>query len=210
MDGKVVFEQAEVGLPDFVLDIGSFVLSSGIVVLRGANGSGKSTLARACLGLVPPSRGTRRVAPGLSLAYMPQSYREALVPFLTGLDNLTLYDREQSMRSRLLEQIGTFGVGSTDLRKRPHRLSGGQCQKLVLTREALLGAAVLALDEPFSSLDCRSQDAAGSLIGDVARRGTCVLLITHGDLPPSIRPAVTAEYDIVRTEDNRACISKRS
>ena len=43
-----------------------------IVTLIGPNGAGKTTLVRAILGLVKPSKGGIRRAPGLAIGYVPQ------------------------------------------------------------------------------------------------------------------------------------------
>lgn len=57
-------------------------------------------------------------------------------------------------------------------------LSGGQRQKLVLTREFLRGSEILLLDEPTSALDARAAQAVQEAVVTLFR-GKTVLIVTH-------------------------------
>lgn len=205
---KVVLSNAAIRFTDYTLDVSRLALCPGVVLLRGSNGAGKSTLARACLGLLTLSSGVRDVLSTVSFGYMPQTYRDALVPFLSGLQNLHLYEKDVKARRNLTALAERFGIASSDLRKRPHRLSGGQCQKLVLIRELSLNADVVVLDEPFASLDISTRRMAAELIRDLAATKCSVLLISHGEVPDAIKSVLVAQYEIIRTSDNRACLEE--
>jgi ABC-2 type transport system ATP-binding protein len=75
--------------------------------LLGPNGAGKSTTLRILLGLVRPDRGEarllgERVTPGASVLHRVGAVVEeaALYPFLTGRQNLRLYERAASSRDK--------------------------------------------------------------------------------------------------------------
>ncbi|MCH8147055.1 MAG: ATP-binding cassette domain-containing protein [Planctomycetes bacterium] len=59
----------------------------------GPNGCGKTTLLLCLAGLLPPNRGSVRIAgasPGDTLCgYVFQNYRDSLFPWLTVLDNIS-------------------------------------------------------------------------------------------------------------------------
>lgn len=145
-----------------VLDDVSFAVPPGtLTAIVGASGCGKSTLLRILAGLESPVSGTASIdgtplvgRPGRA-AYQPQ--QDALLPWLTALDNATL-GAEISGQSRdiarqrardLLERFGLVGVE----RAWPGELSGGMRQRVALLRSTLMPQRTLLLDEPFGALD---------------------------------------------------------
>ena len=87
---------------------------------------------------------------------MPQ--RDLLLPWLSAIDNAALALRNRGARPRarrggaaaaLFERFGLAGFE----RARPAELSGGMRQRVAFLRTLLAGKPVLALDEPFASLD---------------------------------------------------------
>jgi len=145
----------------------------------GPSGCGKTTLLELVCGLQRPERGSVRCAPA---ALMPQ--RDLLLPWLDALDNAALALRIQGLaRQRARETarplFERFGLGGFE-RSHTHELSGGMRQRVALARTLLAGRPVLALDEPFASLDAitraQMQDWLGELLEQERRT---VLLVTH-------------------------------
>jgi ABC-type nitrate/sulfonate/bicarbonate transport system ATPase subunit len=134
----------------------------GVLGLVGPSGCGKSTLLELIAGLQEPAAGEvevggRRDRPGrlARCALMPQ--RDMLLPWLPAIDNAALSLRNRGVRRRrardeaglLFERFGLAGFE----RARPAELSGGMRQRVAFLRTLLSGKPVLALDEPFASLD---------------------------------------------------------
>jgi NitT/TauT family transport system ATP-binding protein len=128
----------------------------------GPSGCGKSTLLELIAGLQEPSRGEIEVGGGAGgparlshCAFMPQ--RDLLLPWLSAIDNAALALRNRGVgrgearreASRLFERFGLAGFE----RSRPAELSGGMRQRVAFLRTLIAGKPVLALDEPFASLD---------------------------------------------------------
>jgi ABC-type nitrate/sulfonate/bicarbonate transport system ATPase subunit len=161
----------------------------GVLGLVGPSGCGKSTLLELIAGLREPGGGAIEVggardAPGrlARCAFMPQ--RDLLLPWLSALDNaaLALRNRGDGRRAareqagRLFERFGLAGFE----RSRPSELSGGMRQRVAFLRTLVSGKPVLALDEPFASLDAITRaEMQGWLAGALTADPRTVVLVTH-------------------------------
>jgi ABC-type nitrate/sulfonate/bicarbonate transport system ATPase subunit len=162
----------------------------GVLAVVGPSGSGKSTLLELVCGLLEPDRGTIEVG-GRALsgrerlgecALMPQ--RDQLLPWYSAIDNATLALRNRGVakreaRLRAAEPFGRFGLGGFE-GARPSELSGGMRQRVAFLRTLLAGKPILALDEPFASLDAITRsEMQGWLARTLAEDPRSVLLVTH-------------------------------
>jgi ABC-type nitrate/sulfonate/bicarbonate transport system ATPase subunit len=133
-----------------------------VLGLVGPSGCGKSTLLELIAGLQEPAAGEVVVGGARDprgrlarTALMPQ--RDMLLPWLAAIDNAALALRNRGARrrparreaGRLFERFGLAGFEHA----RPAELSGGMRQRVAFLRTLLSGKPVLALDEPFASLD---------------------------------------------------------
>ena len=150
-----------------------------IVAVVGPSGCGKTTLLELICGLQTPDAGTVNSAPA---ALMPQ--RDLLLPWLGTLDNAGLalrargVGREQA-RATAAPWIERFGLSGFEDAK-PAALSGGMRQRVSFLRSMLAGKPVLALDEPFASLDAITRAEMQSWLGHVlATEPRTVVLVTH-------------------------------
>jgi len=165
------------------------VPAHGVLGLVGPSGCGKSTLLELVAGLQEPSGGAVEVGGALDAAsrlaqcaFMPQ--RDLLLPWLAAIDNAALALRNRGVRRAearreaglLFERFGLAGFE----RSAPAELSGGMRQRVAFLRTLIAGKPVLALDEPFASLDAitraeMQQWLAGALEADPRT----VVLVTH-------------------------------
>jgi ABC-type nitrate/sulfonate/bicarbonate transport system ATPase subunit len=150
-----------------------------IVAVVGPSGCGKSTLLELVCGLQRPDAGTVAGEPAV---YMPQ--RDLLLPWSSALDNAALPllvrgTRRPEARERarpLFAELGLEGFESA----MPHELSGGMRQRVAFLRTLLSGKPVLALDEPFASLDALTRQQAQAWLGAaLEREPRTVVLVTH-------------------------------
>jgi ABC-type nitrate/sulfonate/bicarbonate transport system ATPase subunit len=150
-----------------------------LVAVVGPSGCGKSTLLDLVCGLLTPSAGTVAAPPA---ALMPQ--RDALLPWLTALDNAALGLRvagasKADARAAARPLLAAFGLdGFEDAR--PAALSGGMRQRVAFVRALLPGRPVLCLDEPFGALDALTRAQLQAWLADaLARERRTTLLVTH-------------------------------
>ncbi len=161
----------------------------------GESGSGKSTLARALLRLQPAQGDIRwlgRSVSRLEGAALREARRAVQIvfqePFAAlsprfSIDEIVVEGlRAQGRLSagaarRALEAVGldpAFGA------REPDALSGGQRQRVAIARALAVEPAVIALDEPTSSLDRAVQRDILELLARLqAERGLAYLFITH-------------------------------
>ena len=150
-----------------------------IVAVVGPSGCGKTTLLELICGLQRPDAGVVESDPA---ALMAQG--DLLLPWLSAIDNAALALRIGGMdRERAREQAAPwmerFGLAEfADLR--PAKLSGGMRQRVSFLRSLLAGKPVLALDEPFASLDVLTRlEMQGWLASALAAEPRTVVLVTH-------------------------------
>jgi NitT/TauT family transport system ATP-binding protein len=161
----------------------------GVLGLVGPSGCGKSTLLELICGLQEPSAGEIDVGGSRDsggrlarCAYMPQ--RDLLLPWFSAVDNAALALRNRGVRRSearrragdLFERFGLTGFENAA----PAELSGGMRQRVAFLRTLLSDKPVLALDEPFASLDAitraeMQQWLAGALEADPRT----VVLVSH-------------------------------
>ena len=159
----------------------------------GESGSGKSTLARAVVGLVAPSAGTIRL-PG-DAAAAPRYRRvqmifqdplSALNPRLTVAQTLAeplivhRLCRRAAVAARVEALMAEVGLDRALARRRPHQLSGGQCQRVGIARALAMSPALLIADEPTSALDVTIQAQILNLLMRLrGERRLALILISH-------------------------------
>ncbi|HVY97615.1 MAG TPA: ATP-binding cassette domain-containing protein [Solirubrobacterales bacterium] len=160
-----------------------------VVGLVGPSGCGKSTLLELICGLREPSAGTLAVEGAADAgerlrrcAFMPQ--RDALLPWYSALDNAALAlrnrgERRAEARERAAALFERFGLAGFE-RARPAELSGGMRQRVAFLRTLVAGKPVLALDEPFASLDAITRaEMQAWLAGALREDPRTVVLVTH-------------------------------
>ena len=175
----------------------SFRVAAGeVVALIGANGAGKSTILNTLSGLIRAQSGTA-VFDGLDLTTAKASaiVRRGLIQVPEG--------REILARQTVLENLelatwarrdgGTTAKRIDDVLKRfpilrerrdlsAGSLSGGEQQMLAIARGLLARPRLLLLDEPSLGLAPQMVDEVFSVIDEIHREGTTILLVEQNAL----------------------------
>jgi sulfate-transporting ATPase len=144
----------------------------------GPNGAGKTTLFRMLVGAEKPDSGTLRVGETVQIAYMDQS-RDALVADKTvweeisgGNDLIRLGKREVNSRA----YCAWFNFRGADQQKKVGSLSGGERNRLHMSKLLQSGGNLLLLDEPTNDLDV---DTLRALEDALLGFAGCAVVITH-------------------------------
>jgi rhamnose transport system ATP-binding protein len=204
--GDVVLELRDLGCSESgIRDINLSVRAGEIVGLAGLVGAGRTELARAIFGLTPadsgeiflrgePVRiGSPREAIKRGIAYLPEDRRRhgVILDMQIG-SNITLASLDQISRGagldfrREREIAGDYarrlGVKTPAIYAPVATLSGGNQQKVALSRWLLTRPRVLILDEPTQGIDVGAKSEIHALMTDLAAEGVAVLMISS-ELP---------------------------
>ena len=168
------------------------VTAGQLVVIVGPSGAGKSTFAHLCAGLLHPTSGSLGVGAGRQLVLVPQTPYVFSGSVRENLCYLAANDVDEATIWRALEIVGLAGIverlGGPDAAvprgaaHDGHRLSDGECQRLVLARAWLSGADVLVVDEGWSRLDAVERERVEHQLRDSGR--TLVVVTHHLDQAP--------------------------
>lgn len=172
-----------------------------ITALVGVNGAGKSTIFKAIMGFVPLASGRIMLLgqPGKAaqranmVAYVPQS-EEVDWNFPVLVEDVVMMGRFGHMNlfrmprpiDRQKVAAALERVDMTAFAKRQiGELSGGQKKRVFLARALAQEGEVILLDEPFTGVDVKTEDAIVALLRALRDEGKVILVSTHnlGSVP---------------------------
>jgi rhamnose transport system ATP-binding protein len=200
--GDVALELRDVGhRASGVRGISLTVRRGEILGITGLVGSGRTELAEVVFGLRPADEGEIRVkgvpvriespaqAIALGLGYVPEDRRqhgvvlEMSVAANTSLANLGGVSRrglvdwraEQALAGQYVEDLR---IKAPSVGVAVGTLSGGNQQKVALSRWLSIDPAVLILDEPTQGVDVGAKSEIHDLMGRLAGRGVAIVMIS--------------------------------
>lgn len=164
--------------------------------LVGRVGSGKSSLIKTLNAQIPLKEGV-----GLVAGYNLSKLKRREIPYLRrkiGIvfqDFQLLIDRsvnenlefvlkatgwksKADIDSRIAEVLEKVGLGLKGY-KMPHQLSGGEQQRVVISRALLNDPDIILADEPTGNLDPETSEGIVKLLTDISKTGRAVVVATH-------------------------------
>ena len=171
------------GTDEFEVDAALDVPDGETLVVLGPSGSGKTLLLES-VGGFHSHDGHVRVG-GVDVTDDPPERRGfgfvfqeyALFPHMTVAENVRFGARYHDETRDAAELLDALGVA--DLAERtPETLSGGEKQRVALSRALAIGPDVLLLDEPLSALDAPTRRELRDDLADVLSDRTAVY-VTH-------------------------------
>lgn len=191
--GVTVRRNEHVALRDVDLSIGP----GEFVYLLGRVGSGKTSLMKSLYAEVPVHEGQARVfdydLTAIRRSDIPYLRRKIgivfqdfqLLPDRTAYDNLafvleaTGWKDASERHARIEDVLRRVGMTSKAF-KMPHRLSGGEQQRIVIARALLNRPHLILADEPTGNLDPETGEQIMTMLSGLAADGeTTVVVATH-------------------------------
>jgi len=207
----------------------SFEVRRGEVLgFFGLVGAGRSELMECLMGDRKISSGTIRIfgkavhfaspteAYGAGLCYLPENRKvQGILPHRSIEENMALTASAQfsragvitssALRAACQDFIERFDIRATGLDQTMMELSGGNQQKVLLSRLLLAKPHILILDEPTHGVDVRTKAQIYDAISEISREGTAVLLVSS-ELPELLlnahRIVVMAKGQVTATVKN--------
>ena len=163
--------------------------------LVGPSGSGKSTIIKLITGELKPTSGSVHVN-----GYSLERIRKREIPYLRRtvgvvfqdfrlIDNMTVYDNvafamrvvgtgTREIRSRVPYVLNLVGLEHKS-RRHPGELSGGEQQRLAIARALVNNPSTIIADEPTGNLDPARSIEIMTLLQEINKLGTTMLVVTH-------------------------------
>jgi ribose transport system ATP-binding protein len=185
-------------------DVSFSVRHGEIVGLFGLMGGGQADLARLLFGLDRPERGSMTVdgqpyrptspaeAIRRGLALISRDRRESLVPLLPAGPNISLpwlagrrpysileRQRERAVAERYIERLD---IQPPLPQREALFFSGGNQQKIILSRWMSTGSRIIVFDEPTRGIDVGAKADVFALMGGLAESGVAILMISSEPL----------------------------
>ena len=185
----------------------SFEVRAGeIVGMAGLVGAGRTEVATAIFGVAPAESGTIEVdgqpatirnpqqALKLGLAYVPEDRQKhglllpapiahnVTLPQLRAFSKMGFVDRKREASAATEITTRLKLRGSRGVQQAVGELSGGNQQKVSLSKWLLTQPKVLILDEPTRGLDVGAKAEVHRLMTELAQQGMAILMISS-DLP---------------------------
>jgi ABC-type sugar transport system ATPase subunit len=195
-----------------VLDNVSLTLRAGeIVGLAGLMGAGRTELCRAIFGLDPVDSGdifvrgvrmrrlTPRHAVQAGIALVPEDRQRAgLVAMLPVAWNVTMASLDSTSRFGVLdlkaearrtsEAIARLRIRCESGKQMAVRLSGGNQQKVVISKWLARGARIFLFDEPTRGIDVGAKAEVFEVMDELARSGAALLMVSS-EMPELLQVA---------------------
>lgn len=183
-------------------DVCLYVNPGEVLGLVGDNAAGKSTLMKILTGAYQPDSGQVLILHEPVAIRKPEDSRRlgiemvyqdlALANNLDVIANLYLGQEivkrrigpfrfldHAAMRAGAANLIGRLRIDIPDPKQRVEHLSGGQRQAVAIGRATLFDARLVIMDEPTAALSLLAINQVLRLIGQLARKGIAVILISH-------------------------------
>ncbi len=167
-----------------------------VIALTGPSGSGKTTLlsilgcmARPSAGRITlmdreitslPERFLAEIRRG-TFGFIFQQYN--LIKGITVLENVMIPayptgERYASLKSRALKLLDIFGLVNKSSSK-IEWLSGGEAQRVAISRALINDPPVIIADEPTAHLDTKLSREFMAILGDLKEEGKTILIASH-------------------------------
>lgn len=182
------------------------------VAIMGPSGCGKSTLLNIIGLLDNPTEGTYLLN-GRDVSTLKENDRTDIRKGVIGfvfqsfnlIDELNVYENiempllymgvpARERRSRIEAVMDRMAI-SHRRNHFPSQLSGGQQQRVAIARAVLPNPKIILADEPTGNLDSKNGREVMSLLSELHREGTTIIMVTHSQHDASFADRIVKLHD---------------
>lgn len=186
----------------------SFDIEQGeFVVIVGPSGAGKTTLLNMLGGMDTATSGVIMLDGDTVSAYNKKQltrYRRYdigfvfqfynLVQNLTALENVELASQICSDPLPAADVLRQVGLGRR-MDNFPGQLSGGEQQRVAIARALVSNPKLILADEPTGNLDSKNGQEVMTLLQELNREGTTIIMVTHSQHDASFASRTLCLFD---------------
>ena len=170
------------GKPPYIIENLSLNIPRGAYIsILGENGSSKTTLIKLILGVLKPLKGKISVDTS-KIGYLPQKLEDFNSQFpLTVKELLSIHMKTKGLKDKdtldkSLQLVNMLQYKNNLI----GNLSGGQQQKIFISRALMGDPELIIMDEPSTGVDVNSQKEIYSVIKDLnTKKGITVISVEH-------------------------------
>ncbi|MDD3106571.1 MAG: energy-coupling factor transporter ATPase [Bacilli bacterium] len=170
---------------DVLRGLNLHVFQGEILSVVGGNGSGKSTLLKLIANIYRPNFGKLHFVhdrKSLNIAFLPQNPQDLFLEetVLKELEEMNQHLRlsQEEWKTRINQVIVDFSLQDL-LNHHPYDLSGGEQQKVALSKILLINPDIILLDEPSKSLDATLKMKLKSILLYLQSLGKTIIIVSH-------------------------------
>jgi energy-coupling factor transport system ATP-binding protein len=171
---------------DVLRGVSAEVPVGSLCAIVGGNGAGKSTALKAVCGICKPYRGKIKVFGkpiekykaaelfGGCLAMLPQDPKSLFVK-KSVREELAEMTKDEQKIAEISELCEIEGL----LDSHPYDLSGGEQQRVALSKVLLTDPKLLLLDEPTKGIDSFFKEKLAAILNKLRQNGLTVVMVSH-------------------------------
>jgi len=188
------------------------------VAIVGPSGAGKSTLMN-IIGCLDNASAGEYFLDGVDtkcsdnklaeirnkkIGFIFQNYN--LISKLSILDNvllplLYLGYTHKAAKEKAKKQLGIVGLG-THIKHKPTELSGGQMQRVAISRALVTNPQIILADEPTGALDSKSGEEVLKMLDTLNNEGNTIVMITHDrDIASHAKRIITVRDGLITSDE---------
>ncbi len=216
---KVLLELDGISLPGRISDISLKLHAGEVLCLVGTEGSGREAILRTIYGMRTPVSGALKIkgqavgafnpqgAVAAGVGYVPRERKiEGIVAGMNVFENMTLSQMGRYSRAGVLnvaaekalarDWIGKLSIKAHSELADCGNLSGGNQQKVVLSKWRSGGSDIMLLDHPTRGLDIGAKEDVYEMIRDMSDDGVGVILVAD-----TLEEAIGLSHSIIVLKD---------
>ena len=216
---KLLLELDGVSLPGRIKDISLKLHAGEVLCLVGTEGAGREAILRTIYGMRTPVSGTVIIKGNLVRAFNPQTAVaagvgyvprerkiEGIVAGMNVFENMTLSQMGRYSRAGVLnvsaeKALARDWIGKLSIKAHSEfadcgNLSGGNQQKVVLSKWRSGGSDIMLLDHPTRGLDIGAKEDVYEMIRDMSDDGIGVILVAD-----TLEEAIGLSHNIIVLKD---------
>ncbi len=184
--------------PDGVIplkDVNAEIHRGDVVSIIGPSGTGKSTFLR-CINMLDPPSGGQIIVDGQDLTDKKTDILKVRRKLAMVFQSFNLFSHKMVIENMMMAPMDLLGVSKQEAFDRgmkilkmvglgekcysyPDELSGGQKQRVAIARCLAMEPDIILFDEPTSALDPTMVGEVQAVIGELAKQGLTMMIVTH-------------------------------